>query len=534
MLTGKPPFQSATANEIYRRARDRDYDWPALGKSENHISEETKNLVSELLQTPHQRPDPDKIVQHSFFKCGWTPRADEMTVALRERHPESAHFYSGNDTGKLKDGYRNLQLLCIQCQVGPWTPSRRYTSTYREVSEEEKFGLTPAVPLAEDVIYRPFHVWLQEKVQNLKENGKTGDASQPTKEALPPLPKNLPKNGTNLRPVMLSFASQQRAKYLPRNNEAQICSERERQASTGMSNSGSVSSLIQSKVKAREVVTNVENRPASDLLNQLKSCDEIKTSKKTILSEEGLMESSSIFNKTEKIFPVPNTKPETILKRLCLLQNELERALNSRSISTDAPAPKMSLVIVVKWVDYTNKFGLGYVLSNGSVGTLFRSIPAFHNDKSKGLNPSTCVLVRNSEKHLINQNKPGWPDYGQLVPMSGHKIEFFENRGSQGLFGAEINPERFRSFPGPNGELFKLSAGRDEFDNRKRERVALWRKFGNYMTQYGRDAEYPHDEVLNKCTETETFDRHFVTFYQRWGDVGCWNFDDGHLQVKLA
>src|SRR2546421_319054 len=46
MLTGMPPFQSATADEIYRRARELEYDWPELNISENFISQETKDLVS--------------------------------------------------------------------------------------------------------------------------------------------------------------------------------------------------------------------------------------------------------------------------------------------------------------------------------------------------------------------------------------------------------------------------------------------------------------------------------------------------------
>src|ERR1700710_2755168 len=87
MLTGKPPFQSTTADEIYRRAREREYDWPKLDTSENFISEETKDLVSGLLQDPEDRPDPDAIVQHPFFTCGWMPQSEEMTPALRDSAP---------------------------------------------------------------------------------------------------------------------------------------------------------------------------------------------------------------------------------------------------------------------------------------------------------------------------------------------------------------------------------------------------------------------------------------------------------------
>ena len=124
MLTGKPPFQSATADEIYRRAREREYDWPKLDTSENFISQETKDLVSELLQPPEQRPDPDTIVQHPFFTCGWMPQSEEMTPSLRDKHPDPNQFLSiGVRGGKTNLYLRNLKKLCIKCEVGPWNTS---------------------------------------------------------------------------------------------------------------------------------------------------------------------------------------------------------------------------------------------------------------------------------------------------------------------------------------------------------------------------------------------------------------------------
>src|SRR5277367_6467370 len=89
MLTGRPPFQSTTQEEIYRKAREREYDWPKLDTSENYICQEAKALVSVLLQSPEDRPDPDTIVQHPFFSCGWVPQPEEMSPQLRESAPRS-------------------------------------------------------------------------------------------------------------------------------------------------------------------------------------------------------------------------------------------------------------------------------------------------------------------------------------------------------------------------------------------------------------------------------------------------------------
>lgn len=133
MLTGKPPFQSTTAEEIYRRARERDYDWPKLDTSENFISDETKDLVSILLQGPELRPDPDTIVQHPFFVSGWMPQSEEITPELRDRAPNPTQFLSvGVRGGKSNLYLRNLKKLCIKCEVGPWNPTQKpHTSTYR-------------------------------------------------------------------------------------------------------------------------------------------------------------------------------------------------------------------------------------------------------------------------------------------------------------------------------------------------------------------------------------------------------------------
>ncbi|RKF58617.1 putative serine threonine protein kinase [Erysiphe neolycopersici] len=537
MLTGKPPFQSATADEIYRRARERDYDWPKLNTSENFISKETKDLVSELLQAPQQRPLPDKIVQHAFFTCGWTPKSEEMTISLRERHPDQFQFPSLDKEDNLISSLRNLESLCLQCEVGPWTVPRKYTSTYREVEEEEKLGLTPAVPLAEGVVYRPFHTWLQEQVKNLNKNGESAvNILQLLKEVVSPASKKKYKNGSSLRSSLRSHhrnhAIQQREKP---HSSANQDYERKIYTTSGINKKQTRSRFDQNEQRSHEPLKDLGDKLAVDMFNQLHIFDAKKDNHSEHKTHSNHSKAPfSIFHKSDIVKEVPDSKPDFILSRLRRLKVELERSLSSRSIAAETSIPRKKPVIVVKWVDYTNKYGLGYILSNGSVGSIFRAIPASPQDPQKGLNPPTCVLIRDSEKHLLNQNNPNWKDYGQLVPITGHKIEFYENRGDQGLFKAEVNAAKFKSVPGLNGEMFKLGIGQDEFDSRKKERIAIWRKFGNYMTQYGRDADYPLDENPHQSNlEADSSAATFVNFYQRWGDVGCWGFDDGRLQFNF-
>ncbi|RKF73549.1 putative serine threonine protein kinase [Golovinomyces cichoracearum] len=529
MLTGKPPFQSNSPDEIYRRARELDYEWPSLDKSENFISEETKDLVSKLLQAPEKRPGPDKILQHPFFTCGWIPAPEDMTVSLRERHMDLSYLSSyRNQMEKKTASHQNLKRLCMLCEVGPWTPPKEYTSAYREVELEEKLLLTPSVPLPDDKVYVPANDWL-EQLSGENNGKKILEAIKLfTTGVRSPTTKTYAKRVPSVRPLAKSFAAQQRAKPHQPTPSSLLEQKIIDQTAPGISRIKKVRST------SRSAALEAEDRLAVDMFNQLKLVEtKDDDEKKFDVLKPSLDSAFSIFEKTDIVKEVPNTKPDFVFKRLRRLKAELERALNSRSVAAEARIPKRSPVIVVKWVDYTNKYGLGYILSNGSVGSIFKAIPAFPQDPSKGLCYSTCILIRNSEKHLVNQTDPALVDYGQLVPISEHKIEFFENRGDQGYFRAEVNPENFRAVPDPNGEAHRLSAGRNEFDNRKKERVIIWRKFGNYMTQYGRDTDYPADEIPNDKTDVDSSAGNFVTFYQRWGDVGCWGFDDGHLQFNF-
>jgi hypothetical protein len=538
MLTGKPPFQSATADEIYRRAREREYDWPKLDTSENFISQETKDLVSELLQAPEQRPDPDTIVQHPFFICGWMPQSEEMTPSLRDNHPDPNHFPSVGSRGGRNNLYlRNLKKLCIECEVGPWNTScGGYVSTYREVADEEKAGLTPKVPLPEDVVYRPFHEWLAEQATPQKLIGQRS-SSGAMEGVLPSTSTSRLDNipvPPHTRTTTQSFAAQQRSRPQPSATNPSRRTAKSRQPSSESSarsgftipNRSVKSGSRNVESKTPEGAADVENRLAVGLAQEKKSEEAEAPTISLEISE-------SLFNPREKLEALPTTKPDHILEGLRRLQVELERALNSRSTAVETKKTPPVPTIVVKWVDYTNKFGLGYILSNGSVGCIFKATAADSEDPSKGLIPPCCVVVRDAERHLQNRSNGAYVDRHQIVPISGPNIEFYENRGEKGVFRGKVNPQNYKVQVTPEGDILRLARGRDDWDNRKREKIMLWKKFANYMTAYGRDQDYQFDDALARTQDQVEFAAagNVVTFYQRWGDVGCWFFADGHFQV---
>lgn len=542
LLTGKPPFQAATQEEIYRRARELEYDWPKLNTSENFISDEVKNLVASLLQAPEQRPDPDTIVQHPFFISGWVPQPEEMKPSLRERHPDPIDFLSYGSRGGRTNLYkRNLKKLCIKCDVGPWnTASQPAITVYKEFTEEEKAHLTPVVPLAGDIVYRPFSQWKEEQAQQAQlepqKSENTNKIDTVRDGALSPEPKKVKTSeASSSRPTTQSFAAQQRARAsAPVSNGSLL---KLRQPSQESSSRGM--SALPSRVRARkteerssEDTAAVQERLAVDLVNQL---NDASVEQKKPVAKPSPATTLSIFSQEERPELVNNTKPDAVLDGLRRLQAELERVLNTRTMAIEIKSPP-AYPIVVKWVDYTNKYGLGYVLSNGSIGSIFTGFPADFFDLDKGSYAPACLVVRDAERHLQSKRNDDYPDRHEIVPISGPNIEFYENRSENGLVRVKVNPMNYKVVHGPDGVSPKLPLAKNECDARKRELLILWKKLSNYMCSFDKDENFPHDEALSrkKAPAEAVAAGNVVTFYQRWGDVGCWAFCDGHFQVMNA
>ncbi|EFX03036.1 serine/threonine-protein kinase [Grosmannia clavigera kw1407] len=677
MLTSKPPFQSSTTDEIYRRAKERDYEWPAA--EVRPISSDAKHVVASMLQEAHMRPDPDAIIEHPFFTTGYLPTPADMTMRLRDLPPERDCFYRIPSSPRVQaQNLDTLKAMCVECGVGPWAKTKLLSKpVWREMAAEEQAGLTPAIPLADDVVYRPFETWLQETQllragsggssrstsasvtrvaagPSLAVSASAASSASTPVEAQPPVAEWLPPaaslsgtssrkpapsaddaaTSTGLRAPPQSFAAQQRqqgrvsarrdvavAKGLSLQAREQAAASAKSSATsatnatnatipttttttlttrshrTVLPGSKSSSSSIPSSSSSSSAVPERKTalRPASSRSTQQQqeqpkpqqpqqqpqpqpqpqSLSQPQTQSRpeaeaddddvTAIERPPRL---SLFSPYERQELVPGSEPDVVLARLHKLQAELDRALNARTMAFVSARDKTAgpPQIVVKWVDYTNKFGLGYILNDGSVGCILRAI---HVPGEASELPPSCLMVRGAERHIQRREDVSYPDRQQIVPMgrrrSGDVVEgegegairFYENNGERGLRRVCVDASRFRvAVDSRSGAAGKLSAGRDAFDHRKRERIVLWKKFANYMLAYGRelegnqataDARNPSSSSSSSSSSTSSSsassalssqplsasDDAVVTFYQRFGDVGCWVFGDGHLQFNF-
>ena len=252
----------------------------------------------------------------------------------------------------------------------------------------------------------------------------------------------------------------------------------------------------------------------------------------------------TIFNRPRQVLigphesatDVPFTTAVSVRQALKIIYTNLGDAMDTASSSKKCgieilptrPDSLKDRLAVSKWVDYTNKFGIGYILNEGTVGCVF---------KGENGNLPTCIAVRGGESHLKKRALETYPEKDQIVPKDGQPIEFFESRGDPGIKHVAVSPAEFQIEVGKSGVAEKFGPGKDSYEYQKRKSVWLYDKFANYMTKgLGKSEDVaikpPKPVSSGKRKPSRTSVRPFVKFYQRIGNVGVWGFGSGSFQVS--
>ncbi|CAG7957731.1 unnamed protein product [Penicillium salamii] len=233
-----------------------------------------------------------------------------------------------------------------------------------------------------------------------------------------------------------------------------------------------------------------------------------------------------------------------LLPRTSLTEVNTDLRLMLSNLVNHAPsrrrggARKQPHAYVIKWVDYTNRYGIGYVLDDGSVGCVF---------KGENGQPATSVVLRDGERHIrrkarsvddekSDQKPIYYSEADQLVPRTGPSVEFYENRddellGCRGIRRAVVSPTLF-DVKTSRAMRVRSSAGTESerADAEKIKRMKLVDQFGKYMIgALGRHG----DEGIMDADLPQHNSAQFIKFYQRLGNVGIWGFGDGAFQFNF-
>lgn len=368
--------------------------------------------------------------------------------------------------------------------------------------------------------------------QRVKENVNTGIGP----EKKPSLPQVRPED-EKYEPVRsvprstMRSNSQPTEKYAPDSAEFQLAQKQQQKAQAAIGHGQRGTSSSSSKSGSS---TTTNNKPRSTL---------------------GI---SSLIHPDEDAEKLPRTSPSEVLAEVRLMLADInQHPSSSRRRRFQSPSSRQSPhPYVVRWVDYTNRYGIGYVLDDGSVGCVF---------KAENGHSASCVVVRDGERHIRrkarSQEQRQHEDYGwlnaysesnQLVPRDGKPVEFYESYGSQtssdlrkGIDGSDkgirrvlVEPRVFEvkspsNGSGSGGIKVRMDGGVESArcEAEKVKRVKLVDQFGKYMIgSLGRAAEDPAMAAEQDKKSADGVGQ-YIKFYQRLGNVGVWGFGDGAFQV---
>lgn len=339
----------------------------------------------------------------------------------------------------------------------------------------------------------------------------------------------------------------------------EAASQGPRLPSAGLSERGAAPAIEERRVASRNTSLRSSARPDLGIANdraerpRMGSTDEINAAPEPpksamTSSSQGIGRSNSkgtsnkarsslgispLFHQEDLCELLPGTAVSEVNTDLRLMLSNLINHSSSRRRNGPRRQPH---AYVIKWVDYTNRYGIGYVLDDGSVGCVF---------KGENGQPATSVVVRDGEKHIRRKARSvdtpegkGIPysEADHLIPRNGSPVEFYENddnisQGCRGIRRGYISPSLFDPQTSKVMRL-RVNAGSetDRSDTEKIKRVKLVDQFGKYMIgSLGRHG----DEGINDDDLSTHTSGQFIKFYQRLGNVGIWGFGDGAFQFNF-
>ncbi|KAF2634948.1 hypothetical protein P280DRAFT_502182 [Massarina eburnea CBS 473.64] len=525
LAVGRAPFHAAKREDIYRKLKAREYTWPDLSKVSNEITDDLRDIVSLLLVHEDERPTPDQIVAHPFFRLGHIPL--QLDSGCTSRVPKWPKIRPPTAT-TIKRGYtEEWWTMCKASAVGEYETgksfgaygSRRNKTVARDCQKEIESGKQPNIPFAKDIVYLPFPARVQwpfqaagglSDITEEKESSSEGHALLETtgndrlngrpprpsrrEERMPTLKENkepspdvvatrrvVDKQPTRMRTVRkISNPGRVTAATAPAAVPLRIPKELRSSQRTRST---------RETAKAKE-----QEQEQQELPHEVPSLRVSKSSSRTVQkSEVPAPKSVASQSTTTRSAPLlralsselPATDPVATLARLITFRDNLIRALERKPSYSRRDKPPQ-LPFVSKWVDYSRRYGVGYVLDDGSVGCMMTATDNF---------PVTVAFTTNGVHHLRESSKD--PEYAKNIPIQLYAAL----RKTKGISRIQIT------------------------DSRRQEDIrCYWQKFARYMCmQLG-------EEDLRRADGDRP---NFVRFYQRLGNLGIWGFDDGSFQFNF-
>ncbi|KAF3939953.1 hypothetical protein ABW19_dt0207625 [Dactylella cylindrospora] len=423
MLVGKPPFQSGDVKEIYQKIKIATFSYPA--NPPQHISAEAKDLIQSLLSPdPRNRPTIDEIAEHTFFKAGYFPKKLQMTCL------KSPPVWNDEATSGKKVWHTNFLDVARKSGVGlgiEGVGGKRGKGVeilpINEDDDQPMENVVVQAPAGQKMIVAPV-VMLSPASQRAKPNQRMIPEELSPKitktrnmGAIPKMPSRL----NPLRDLQQQRASRDGFGLAPLQEgfrDLKISTEKSESASSATNSNGyklpsklgQKGTILDSKIRAPKLPQVYATNHARSSSGEPEQATLQRTTSQPAAPAQRRPSSEASTN-SYPTNTVPGASREDVVKNVKETLASVA-AFNKQMVDTLPPQPKETRaaidqvsrsrltppnaeggVWVTKWVDYSNRYGVGYILNNDTTGTLFNDGTNVMMDFPRaGADPSSILV----------------------------------------------------------------------------------------------------------------------------------------------
>ncbi|EJD40166.1 Pkinase-domain-containing protein [Auricularia subglabra TFB-10046 SS5] len=381
LLVGKPPFQTKDVKTIYQRIKANDYEFPA----DRPINVDAKELIASILTPdPRERPSLENILDHRWFTHGIVPAS--IPKSALDYAPDFRHITP--EVSRANFARLRRQCLLDEDQTTAAnisTASARSKATSAAVLAQQERDFQKAVQPGS-----PISALLKSAREPLVvTNGERPKVDQPALGRRLATPHKSPLRAQTLANIQ-EEASDEVERGLPGRGRRELESQKARIVAQMAPDNGVAAVLGQ------------ENIPPPSRLSSKSSLQSLNGGKASVRSKR-----SEPAPPMPALPEIPRSPPAVeevdtggwaTFEQMCKTLGQAFDAKDSgrlfRDPRLDADLPTTK-VFIVSWVDYCNKYGMGYALTDGSVGVHF--------------NDSTTLVLSPGKEHLdfMQPRKPG-------------------------------------------------------------------------------------------------------------------------------
>ncbi|KAI9449687.1 kinase-like domain-containing protein [Lactarius psammicola] len=422
-VVGRPPFQTKDVKEVYQRIRDNQYEFP----SHRDVSLDARELVQQILTpNPQERPSLHDIVDHTFFTHGIVP--GYIPASARDMPPDFRHISPLVSQANLS---RLRQACQLDGEVAPATardneppaPSASSASSLAQQEREFQKAVQPGSPISallssarqplmvapagvgaprgEPTLLRKLQAAKKEAVKSPAKTHKATSRLQGITEEGGAAGISYEKQGEDVR---MKELQSQKARIVAQMVPAQVPRSTESPFEDAENVPAPVPETAQGERRVR-----LRTRETQ-----------------AVLGSSGGATTTTPTSSTPKVNGF-----DAAAETLCTAFDAFSQGLLFRDPSDDVDMPE-ERVFIASWVDYCNKYGMGYALTDGSVGVHF--------------NDSTTLVLAADKQHFdyISSRRQGTvyvrknytvADYPEELKSKVYLLKHFEGYIMGKLYG---------------------------------------------------------------------------------------------------